>query len=200
METLTKEIQAGITPANAIERLKDGNKRYVSGSMLTRNLNQQVKITSNGQAPFAVVLGCIDSRAPLELVFDQGVGDIFGTRVAGNIINEDVLGSLEYSCKAAGSKLVVVLGHTKCGAVTSACNNVDLGNVTALLNKIKPAVNAVGGEMTPDNIEKVAIKNVELSIEQIRNESPILAEMETSGEIKIIGASYSVETGEVSFI
>ncbi|MGB0881910.1 MAG: carbonic anhydrase family protein [Vicingaceae bacterium] len=200
METLTKEIQAGITPANAIERLKDGNKRYVAGLMLNRNLNEQVEITSNGQAPFAVVLGCIDSRAPLELIFDQGVGDIFGTRVAGNIINEDVLGSLEYSCKAAGSKLVVVLGHTKCGAVTSACNNVELGNVTALLNKIKPAVNAIGGEMTPNNIEKVAIKNIELSITQIRKESPILAEMEQNGEIKIVGASYAVETGEVTFI
>ena len=200
METLTKEIQAGITPANAIERLKDGNKRYVAGLMLNRNLNEQVEITSNGQAPFAVVLGCIDSRAPLELIFDQGVGDIFGTRVAGNIINEDVLGSLEYSCKAAGSKLVVVLGHTKCGAVTSACNNVELGNVTALLNKIKPAVNAIGGEMTPENIEKVAIKNIELSITQIRKESPILAEMEQNGEVKIVGASYAVETGEVTFI
>jgi len=200
METLTKDIQNTITPSEAIDRLKEGNKRYVSGTMLNRNLNEQVKITSKGQAPFAVVLGCIDSRAPLELVFDQGVGDIFGTRVAGNIINEDVLGSLEYSCKAAGSKLVVVLGHTKCGAVTSACNNVELGNVTALLSKIKPAVSAVGGEMTPDNIEKVAIKNVELSIEQIRTESPILAEMESNGEIKIVGASYSVETGEVSFI
>ncbi len=200
METPTKDIQNTITPSEAMNRLKEGNNRYVSGTMLNRNLNEQVKITSKGQAPFAVVLGCIDSRAPLELVFDQGVGDIFGTRVAGNIINEDVLGSLEYSCKAAGSKLVVVLGHTKCGAVTSACNNVELGNVTALLNKIKPAVSAVGGEMTPDNIEKVAIKNVELSIEQIRTESPILAEMESNGEIKIVGASYSVETGEVSFI
>lgn len=200
METLTKEIQSTITPENALTRLKDGNNRYVSGTMLSRNLNEQVEITANGQAPFAVVLGCIDSRAPLELIFDQGVGDIFGTRVAGNIINEDVLGSLEYSCKAAGSKLVVVLGHTKCGAVTSACNNVELGNVTALLNKIKPAVNAIGGEMTPENIETVAIKNVELSIEQIRKESPILADMESNGEIKIVGASYSVETGKVTFL
>lgn len=200
METLTKEIQEKITPSEALERLKEGNKRYISQAMLTRNYNEQVKITAAGQAPFAVVLGCIDSRAPLELVFDQGVGDIFGTRVAGNIINEDVLGSLEYSCKAAGSKLVVVLGHTKCGAVTAACQNVELGNVTALLNKIKPAVNAIGGEMTPENIETVAIKNVELSIQQIRKESAILNEMEQNGEIKIVGASYSVETGEVTFL
>tara|TARA_B100000809_G_scaffold57505_1_gene53617 strand:+ start:8407 stop:9009 length:603 start_codon:yes stop_codon:yes gene_type:complete len=200
METLTKDIQNNITPSEAIERLKIGNKRYVSGSMLNRNYSEQVKITAGGQAPYAVVLGCIDSRAPIELIFDQGVGDIFGTRVAGNIINEDVLGSLEYSCKAAGSKLVVVLGHTKCGAVTSACNNVELGNITALLAKIKPAVNAIGGEMTPDNIETIAIKNVELSLERIRKESSILNEMEQSGEIKIVGASYSVENGEVTFL
>lgn len=200
METLTKEIQNNITPSEAIERLKEGNKRYVMQTMLSRNYNEQVKITGSGQAPYAVILGCIDSRAPLELIFDQGVGDIFGTRVAGNIINEDVLGSLEYSCKAAGSKLVVVLGHTKCGAVTSACNNVELGNITALLAKIKPAVNAIGGEMTAENIETIAIKNIELSIDRIRKESSILNEMEQSGEIKIVGASYSVETGEVSFL
>ena len=200
METLTKTLQEKITPSEALERLKEGNLRYVSKQMIKRNYGEQVKITSEGQAPFAVVLGCIDSRAPLELIFDQGVGDIFGTRVAGNIINEDVLGSLEYSCKAAGSKLVVVLGHTKCGAVTAACQNVELGNVTALLNKIKPAVNAVGGEMTSENIETVAIKNIELSINQIRKESSILNEMEQNGEIQIIGASYSVETGEVNFL
>lgn len=200
METLTKEIQTNITPSEAIARLKEGNQRYVNQAMLSRNFNDQIQITSTGQAPFAVILGCIDSRAPLELIFDQGIGDVFGTRVAGNIINEDILGSLEYSCKAAGSKLVVVLGHTKCGAVTSACQNVELGNVTALLAKIKPAVNAIGGEMTPENIETVAIKNIELSIEQIRKESSILNEMEQNGEIKIIGASYSVETGEVTFL
>ena len=200
METLTAEIQKTITPSKAIEKLVEGNKRYVNQSMLTRNYKKQIEITSSGQAPFAVVLGCIDSRAPIELIFDQGVGDIFGTRVAGNIINEDVLGSLEYSCKAAGSKLVVVLGHTKCGAVNAACNDVKLGNVTALLNKIKPAVNAVGGEMTPENIETVALKNIELSIEKIRKESTILNEMEQAGEIKIVGASYAVETGEVTFL
>ncbi len=200
METLTKEIQEKISPSEAIERLKDGNKRYVSQSMLNRNLGEQVKITSAGQAPFAVVLGCIDSRAPLELVFDQGVGDIFGARVAGNIVNEDVLGSMEYSCKVAGSKLVVVMGHTKCGAVTAACQGVELGNITPLLEKIKPAVNAIGGEMTPDNIETVAIKNVALTIERIRKESSILNDMEQNGEIKIVGASYSVETGEVTFL
>ena len=200
METLTKEIQEKTTPSEAIDRLKEGNKRYVNQTMLNRDLKEQVQITAGGQAPFAVVLGCIDSRAPLELVFDQGVGDIFGTRVAGNIINEDVLGSLEYSCKAAGSKLVVVLGHTKCGAVTSACNGVELGNITALLSKIQPAVQAVGGDTSPENIEKVALKNIEISIKQIRSKSSILKEMENNGEIKIIGASYSVDTGIVSFL
>lgn len=200
METLTKEIQDTITPSDALNRLKEGNKRYVNNSMNSRDLTEQVKITSAGQAPFAVVLGCIDSRAPLELVFDQGVGDIFGARVAGNIVNEDVLGSMEYSCKVAGSKLVVVMGHTKCGAVTAACQGVELGNITPLLEKIKPAVNAIGGEMTPDNIETVAIKNVEMTMDRIRKESSILNEMEQNGEIKIVGASYSVETGVVTFI
>jgi len=200
METLTKEIQNNITPSGALKRLKDGNRRYVNNSMNARDLTEQVKITSSGQAPFAVVLGCIDSRAPLELVFDQGVGDIFGARVAGNIVNEDILGSMEYSCKVAGSKLVVVMGHTKCGAVTAACQGVELGNITPLLEKIKPAVNAIGGEMTPQNIENVAIKNVGLTIERIRKESAILNDMEQNGEIMIVGASYSVETGEVTFL
>jgi carbonic anhydrase len=200
METLTKEIQDSITPENAIDRLKDGNIRFVNNIMVARNYEEQINITSEGQAPFAVVLGCIDSRAPLETIFDQGVGDIFGARVAGNIINEDILGSLEYSCKVAGSKLIVVLGHTKCGAVTAACKGVELGNITPLLEKIKPAVNAIGGGTDADNIEKVALKNVVLSIEQIRSESPILAEMESNGEIKIVGASYAVESGLVSFI
>lgn len=200
METLTKEIQNNITPSGALKRLKEGNKRYVNNSMNARDLTEQVKITSSGQAPFAVVLGCIDSRAPLELVFDQGVGDIFGARVAGNIVNEDILGSMEYSCKVAGSKLVVVMGHTKCGAVTAACQGVELGNITPLLDKIKPAVKAIGGEMTPQNIETVAIKNVGLTIERIRKESDILNDMEKNGEIMIVGASYSVETGEVTFL
>ncbi len=200
METLTKEIQNTITPDNAILRLKEGNQRYVEGAMLNRNFNEQVQITGGGQAPFAVVLGCIDSRVPVELVFDQGVGDIFSARVAGNIANEDVLGSLEYSCKVAGSKLIVVLGHTKCGAVTAACQGVELGNITPLLEKIKPAVNAIGGEMTPSNIENVALKNIELTIARIKAESSILSEMNQNEEIKIVGASYSVETGKISFL
>jgi len=200
METLNKEIQNTITPDNAVLRLKEGNKRYIENRMLNRSYKEQVRLTSDAQAPYAVVLSCIDSRVPNEIVFDQGVGDIFSTRVAGNIVNEDILGSLEYSCKVAGSKLIVVMGHTKCEAVTSACKGVELGNITPLLEKIKPAVNVISGEMTTENIEKVAIKNIELSINQIRDKSPLLKEMEDNHEIKIIGASYSVESGVITFI
>jgi len=200
MITQTKETQENISPDNAIALLKEGNQRFVDNSMLSREYEKQVQITSAGQAPFAVILGCIDSRAPLETIFDLGIGDAFGTRVAGNIVNEDVLGSLEYSCKVAGSKLIVVLGHTKCGAVTSACKGVELGNITPLLEKIKPAVNSVGGDTSAENIERVSIKNVEVSIEQIRNKSAILKEMEDNNEIKIIGASYSVDSGVVTFL
>jgi len=171
--------------------------------MAQRNLNEQVRETSNGQFPFAVVLSCIDSRVPAELVFDQGIGDIFSVRVAGNIVNEDVLGSIEYSCKVAGSKVIVVMGHTKCGAVTAACRNVELGNISALLEKIKPAVDKVRTgeeEMDDPAIEKVSVLNVHGSIDRIRNESPILSEMENDGEIQIVGAVYDVKTGEVNFI
>ena len=145
------------------------------------------------------MLSCIDSRVPAELVFDQGIGDVFSARVAGNIINEDVLGSMEYSCKVAGSKLVVVMGHSKCGAVTAACKHVELGNITALLDKIQPAVSAVDEEMSDAKVEKVAAMNVQLSIERIRKESSILAEMEAAGEIKMVGAMYSVADGSVTF-
>jgi len=200
MKTLTKEIQDSITAESALQLLIDGNKRFLGKNQANRDLNKQVKETSQGQFPFAVVLSCIDSRVPAELVFDQGIGDVFSARVAGNIVNEDVLGSMEYACKVAGSKLVVVLGHSKCGAVTAACKGVELGNITPLLEKIKPAVNAVGGEMNAENIEKVVEKNVLLTIERIQKESPILAEMETNGEIKIVGGVYNVENGEVTFL
>ena len=168
-----------------------------------RNLKEQVLETSEGQFPLAVILSCIDSRAPAELVFDQGIGDIFNVRVAGNIVNEDILGSIEYGCKVAGSKLVVIMGHTKCGAVTAACNSVELGNITSLLNKIEPAVQLVKTNeepMTDQSIEEVAVNNVKLSISKIRRESSILADMEATGEIKIKGAIYSVTKGSVEFI
>jgi carbonic anhydrase len=201
METLTKEIQASIRPNDAVTRLKEGNKRFLQNKKTKRDLLTQVEKTGSGQFPFAALLSCIDSRVPAELVFDQGIGDIFNVRVAGNIVNEDILGSLEYSCKVAGSKLVLVLGHTRCGAVTSACKHVELGNITPLLDKIQPAVGSVvKGDLTPELIEEVAVKNVENSIEQIRNESPILKEMEDNGEIVIAGAIYDVVSGAVEFL
>jgi len=201
MQTFTKELQDKTNPEAAIERLKEGNKRFVDKEASKRDLLSQVEQTSAGQFPFAALLSCIDSRVPAELVFDQGIGDVFNVRVAGNIVNEDVLGSLEYSCKVAGSKVVVVLGHTKCGAVTAACKHVELGNITHLLNKIQPAVSiAMKGEATAEAIEKVALKNIELSIDRIRDESPILSEMENNGEIKIVGAIYDVASGTVCFL
>jgi len=203
MRTQTKEIQNNLTPKSAYNILVEGNKRFAENLKAQRNLKEQVFETSKGQYPFAVILSCIDSRVPAELVFDQGIGDIFSVRVAGNIVNEDVLGSMEYACKVAGSKIVVVLGHTKCGAVTAACKNVELGNITPLLEKIKPAVNKIkDGEapMTDVQIEEVTFANIENSIARIKEESPILAEMEKNGEIDIVGANYDVNTGLVYFI
>jgi carbonic anhydrase len=202
MRTQTKDIQRKLSPKDAYKILVDGNKRFVQDIKANRSLQAQVIETSSGQYPFAIVLSCIDSRVPVELVFDQGIGDVFSARVAGNVINEDVLGSMEYACKVAGSKIVVVLGHTKCGAVTAACNDVQLGNITALLNKIKPAVELVkvkGQGMDANAIEEVVVQNVRLSIDRIKKESPILSEMENNGEIEIVGAVYSVSTGEVNF-
>lgn len=203
MKTQTKSSQDLLTPTDAISVLKEGNKRFTQDEKAPRNLQAQVQETSAGQYPFAVVLSCIDSRVPAEIVFDQGIGDIFSTRLAGNIVNEDVLGSIEYACKVAGSKVVVVMGHTKCGAVTSACKHVELGNITALLSKIKPAVDAVktgDAPFTAEEIEMVSIENVKQSIAQIRKESPILAEMESNGEIQIVGAQYDVGNGSVDFL
>ena len=200
MRTFTKELQENMTPEAAVSRLQEGNKRFVERKKADRDLLVQMDETSAGQFPFAALLSCIDSRVPAELVFDQGIGDVFNVRVAGNIVNHDVLGSLEYSCKVAGSKVIVVLGHTKCGAVTAACNSVELGNITHLLEKIKPAVKMVmKGDPDAETIEKVAIKNIELSIERIRDESSILAEMEENGDIMIVGAIYDVSTGVVCF-
>ena len=202
MKALTKVKQEQITPADALNRLVEGNKRFTQNAQVQRDLQEQIVDTSQGQFPFAAVLSCIDSRVPAEIVFDQGIGDVFSARVAGNIVNEDILGSIEYACKFAGSKLVVVMGHTKCGAVTAACKNVELGNITALLSKIKPAVEkrSKGLEMDAEAIEEVAIQNVLLSIDNIRKESPILAEMEKEAQIKIVGAIYNVASGAVVFL
>jgi len=202
MKTQTKITQESLTPKEAHDILVEGNNRFAQNLKAQRNLQDQVFETSKGQYPFAVILSCIDSRVPTELVFDQGIGDIFSVRIAGNIVNEDVLGSMEYACKVAGSKIVVVMGHTKCGAVTAACQNVELGNITSLLSKIKPAVNSIQSknkEMNDDEIEEVSIKNVQLSIERIRAESPILLEMEKNNEIEIVGALYHVSNGKVDF-
>ena len=200
MRTQTKEIQENLTCKEARDILAEGNKRFVQNLKVQRNLQEQVLATSHGQYPFAVVLSCIDSRVPAELVFDQGIGDIFSVRVAGNVVNEDILGSMEFACKVAGSKIVVVLGHTKCGAVNAACKNVEMGNITAMLSKIKPAIDFIRKdqeEMSDSAIEEVAIQNVKVSIDKIRQESPILAELESSGQIEIVGALYDVSSGVV---
>ncbi len=201
--TQTPESQAAITPAQAIARLEDGNRRFVTGSRLERRWNEQVKATSAGQYPFALVLGCIDSRVPVETVFDQGIGDVFTARVAGNVVNADVLGSMEFACKLAGSKAIVVLGHTSCGAVMGAIGNTRLGHVTALVDKIGPAIDAVRAEVDeadPGFADRVAEANVGLVLASIRSRSPVLAEMEAEGEIALAGAMYDVATGEVRFL
>ena len=200
MSTLTKEIQDSISPNKAVEMLKEGNQRFLGKNVQDRDLHIQVQNTSDGQFPYAVVLSCIDSRVPVELVFDQGVGDIFSARVSGNIINEDILGSIEYACGVAGSKAILVLGHTKCGAVTSACKGVELGNITALLSKVKPAIANVQERDGEVEVEEVTKANVHQSIKEIREKSSILADLETEGKIKIVGAVYHVEDGRVTYL
>ena len=200
MSALTKEIQDSISPDKAVEMLKEGNQRFLDKNVQDRDLHIQVQNTSDGQFPYAVVLSCIDSRVPVELVFDQGVGDIFSARVAGNIINEDILGSIEYACGVAGSKAILVLGHTKCGAVTSACKGVELGNITALLSKVKPAISNVQERDGEVEVEEVTKANVHQSIKEIREKSSILADLETEGKIKIVGAVYHVEDGRVTYL
>tara|TARA_B110000285_G_scaffold191432_1_gene219208 strand:- start:165 stop:767 length:603 start_codon:yes stop_codon:yes gene_type:complete len=200
MKTHTKEFQVKLTPETALTVLREGNDRFVKNLKTQRNHLDLVEETSSGQYPFAVVLSCIDSRVPAELVFDQGIGDIFSVRVAGNIVNEDILGSIEYGCAVAGSKILIVLGHTKCGAVTAACENVELGNITALLRKIKPAIETVKLTTEKVAIEDVAIENVRQSIKEVRVKSSILADLEKEAKIKIVGAIYNVEIGNVSFI
>lgn len=200
MSTLTKEIQDSISPNRAVEMLKEGNQRFLDKNVQDRDLHLQVSQTSSGQFPYAVVLSCIDSRVPVELVLDQGVGDIFSARVAGNIINEDILGSIEYACGVAGSKAILVLGHTKCGAVTAACKDVELGNITALLSKVKPAIANIKLRDGEVEVEEVTKANVHQSIKEIREKSSILADLETEGKIKIVGAVYHVEDGRVSYL
>jgi len=203
MKTITKELQDGLTPKDAHKILVDGNQRFVKNLKAQRNLKQQVFETSNGQFPFAVILSCIDSRVPVELIFDQGIGDVFSVRIAGNIINKDILGSMEYACRVVGAKILIVLGHTNCGAITAACNHVELGNLTPLLNKIKILRNTNRVEANTskkESIDKVSLQNVQNSIDRIRKESKILNQMEKEGSIEIVGAMYSVLTGNVHFL
>lgn len=205
MKTLNKEIQNSITPRKALEILQEGNARFVKNLKANRDLLEQVNDTRNGQWPFAIILSCIDSRTSAELIFDQGLGDIFSVRIAGNIVNTDILGSMEFACKVAGSKLIVVLGHTKCGAVKGACDHVEMGNLTALLSKLLPAVDEetiTKSERSSKNsefVENVAAINVRRTVNAIMERSHILHEMIDKGEIGICGAMYNVETGVVEF-
>jgi len=204
--TQTKESQAAVTPQKALQMLKDGNARFVQGKMLKRDYMQQVKATGAGQFPFAAIVGCIDSRESATLTFDQGIGDVFAARIAGNFVNDDLLGSLEFACAAAGAKLILVVGHSECGAIKGACDDVVLGNLTQTLANLKPAVAAVSGfeaDRTSANaefVQAVAEKNVELTIARIKERSSILRDMAEKGDIGIEGAMYDVHSGQVTFM
>jgi carbonic anhydrase len=205
MKTLNKELQASISPRKALEILNEGNNRFVNNLKAHRNLLEQVNDTRDGQWPFATILSCIDSRTSAELIFDQGLGDVFSVRIAGNIVNTDILGSMEFACKVAGSKLIVVLGHSKCGAVKGACDHVEMGNLTELLSKIQPAVYQEKVTLTERNsknstfVENVAELNVKRNVKNIIERSYILEQMVENGEIGIIGAMHNIETGQVTF-
>ena len=207
MKAHTKETQATMTPEKSLQYLKEGNIRFQNNLKANRNLLEQVNDTREGQFPFATILSCIDSRVSAELVFDQGLGDVFSVRIAGNFVNSDILGSMEFACKLAGTKLIVVLGHTSCGAVKGACDDAKLGNLTGMLAKIKPAVNAVlepkdislRNSSNNEFVDYVSTKNVELTINNIMKDSSVLAEMQNSGDVKIIGAMYDINNGKVTF-
>lgn len=201
----TKASQAAMTPQSALAELKAGNARFVAGQPLHRDFPAQVAATASGQYPFAVVLSCLDSRQPIEIVLDQGVGDIFSARVAGNVLDDDILGSMEFACKASGAKLIAVIGHSNCGAIKGAVDDVQLGNLTGLLTKIKPAIDAVPAEVQPRTsknsafVDQVSEANVRLVMKEIRERSPILREMLDKGEIGLVGGMYDLSTGKVQF-
>jgi carbonic anhydrase len=201
----TKESQKAMTPARALQLLKDGNERFTSGGMVNRDLRAQIKTTSEGQYPFATILSCQDSRTSNELLFDLNKGDAFSLRIAGNVINEDILGGMEFGSKAAGAKLIAVIGHTKCGAIYGACDNVKMGNLTGLLDKIKPAINDVPMSITPRDsknpkfVDAVTEANVRYQMRQVKEKSPILKEMIDKGEVGLVGGVYDISTGEVRF-
>ena len=200
----TKSFLDKLTPKDALDLLKDGNKRFVNNLKFNRNLLQQLNETSDGQYPFAVILSCMDSRTSAELVFDQGLGEIFSVRIAGNVVNEDILGSIEFACKVVGSKLIVVLGHSKCGAISGACEGVEMGNLTGLLEKIKPSIEKSGIALPAKkgscDVEKVAHANVLHSIEEMLESSSIIRQFLNEGRIGIAGGMYSIDTGSVDFI
>ncbi len=205
-DVLTQEEQAKLTPDAVINSLKQGNERFVEGEVTLRNHTEQVRQAAASQFPKAIILSCVDSRVPVEDVFDRGIGDLFVARVAGNFVNVDILGSMEFACKVSGAKLILVLGHEHCGALKSAIDGVELGNITEMLEKIVPAVQSLAdyeGDKTSNNAEfvhKVSEKNVELSIAKIRQESPILNTMEAEGQIQIRGAMYDMDTAKVNFL
>ena len=205
MRTHTRETQNGVSPDQALQYLKEGNERFMQNLKANRNLLQQVNETSTGQFPFAAILSCMDSRTSAELIFDQGLGDIFSIRVAGNVLNEDILGSMEYGCAVAGSKLVLVLGHTKCGAIAGACDHVELGNLTSLLHKVQPALDEETqtkenrNSSNPEFVKNVTELNVKLTLDRVRRESTLLADLENKGQIKLVGGVYCVDSGKVSF-
>jgi carbonic anhydrase len=198
MDSISREVQRNMTPEEALDRLMEGNRRFIGGSRISIPLISQVKETSSDQFPYAAILACSDSRSPAEHIFHLGIGEIFSVRVAGNIVNRDILGSLEYACNVLGSKLILVLGHTSCGAVTAACNRVKMGNVTSLLSRLTPAIATFGDG--PLEVDRVAEQNVWQSIQQIREESSILADMESRGGIIIQGAMYDLSSGRVRLL
>lgn len=204
MRTHTKEFQENLTPEQAFDVLVEGNKRFTGNLKVNRDLLRQMDETATGQYPFAVALSCMDSRTSVELIFDQGIGDIFSIRIAGNVVNDDIIGSMEYACAAAGSKLIVVLGHTRCGAVKGACEHVKLGKLTSLLNKIEPAIEKTTAARehlpTHEYAEVVAQANVLHSMEEILERSVILRGLFEEGKIGIVGGIYNIENGRVNFI
>ena len=203
MRTLDREAQQSLTPEGALKILQQGNNRFVNNLKANRDLLQQANATVDGQYPFAIILSCIDSRTSVELIFDQGLGDVFSVRVAGNIVNDDILGSMEFACKLAGSKLIVVLGHSRCGAIKGACDDVQLEHLTGLLEKIKPSVESVRKQaykITDDEqVQRVAEANVQATVDQIIQKSLVLREMIGNGEIGIAGGMYDIESGQVIF-
>jgi carbonic anhydrase len=203
MKTLDREAQQALTPSNALAILRHGNDRFVNNLKANHDLLQQANATVAGQFPFAIILSCIDSRTSVELIFDQGLGDVFSVRVAGNIVNDDILGSMEFACKLAGSKLIVVLGHSHCGAIKGACDDVQLEHLTGLLDRIKPSVESVRNVANQpegtDLVQQVAESNVQAAVEEILQKSKVLKQMIDNGEIGIVGGMYDIESGHVKF-